>query len=174
VAGLAGSGGAACVPSIDSWEACGGTEIDRCGPVPDGCTDDGIDCGGCAPNKICSSEGVCEPLYPCDCTDRECGRLTTCDDEARSLCGPDAGECGTGELCFEIGIPGKLDLGTTCRVPTFQTCFAPQETCCDTKPTECSVGYSNCVNFYAVSLATGEPCGSCMTGGIEHKCGPGY
>jgi len=161
VGGGAGVAGAACVPTISNLNAC---LNGKCGPASDGCTDDAYDCGSC--------------VNPCDCTDRECGRLTECADAARSLCGPSAGECGAFELCLEKAVPGTTTLGTTCQEPGFQMCVAhrpgQQETCCDQNATECSVGYSNCLYLYAVNVRTGEPCGSCMTGDTEHKCGPGW
>jgi hypothetical protein len=168
VGGSAGTGGAQCVP-LGRDEACGS---DECGTRDDGCGTE-VFCGQCDESREDCLAGQC--VERCDCSNFECGRLDTCSTPA--LCGPLAGECGTFELCL-LNTLDRPQEGAACHEPGFQMCTAhrpgQQETCCSVKTEECWVGYSNCPGLFAVSLATGEPCGSCMTGDIEHHCGPGY
>lgn len=163
--GMGGDGGEACVPR-SKGEACG---FRTCGLASDGCGA-WVECGPCPSAAYACDQptGECRPLPECQCNGNLCGRLA-CPEPI--FCGTEP-DCGGSVLdpCVTSGPRTECNSASVCQahIP------GQHETCCASKSAECSIGYTTCPNLWAVSFVTGQPCGTCMTNGALHHCGPGW
>ena len=161
VAGEAGGAGEACQPvatSLACHERSCGTASDGCGGL--------VECGTCDQASLfCNDLGHCQPLPECDCDGKECGRLPCA---TPVFCGPDDGRCGLGEICGE---------GFFCfRSSDVGYCGSFNGVCSGHPDPGCRESYNLSCPIHAISLTTGEPCGSMPQGpgADDVRCGPGW